>query len=210
MTKINYNKGITTLEAVIFGLIILIIIIIGLGSGYRNFGNSSYYQTRGATYGYQAPSSSTSYSYQPGSTSTTTSSWSTGGTTGGASWWGSTGTVTPGTTYAPASTCLPAGIKMTDVVSATTTGYANGQPIGLVRITVQQKLNELGAGCSNGKLISATTGKEITFYNLKGCWGAYPPDGELILQQQENELASLRTKYTVIEMTCNPGGIPLR
>jgi hypothetical protein len=207
MTKINYKKGITTLETIVIGLIILIIIIIGLGSGYRNFNNRPYYQTQRVTYpaqstGYQS-TGSTSYTYYPGSTSTSTTSWWSGSTTGGTSWWnGSPSGSTPpgGNTIQPASTCLPGNIKMSDIVSATET----------TKVTVQQKLNELAAGCHNGKLISASTQKEIRFYQLKGCWGTPPPNADQIMQQQESELATLRSQYTVIEMTCNPGGIPLQ
>src|ERR1700676_3944409 len=50
--------------------------------------------------------------------------------------------------------CLPAEIKLSDVVDATNAGYANGQPVGLHKVTVEQKLNELKATCnSDNKLI---------------------------------------------------------
>ncbi|MES2930794.1 MAG: hypothetical protein V4665_03370 [Patescibacteria group bacterium] len=83
MMKNIYNKGISTLEVVIIGVIILIIIIIGFGSNYRTFGNQpvtyrtfNQYQTapsRTSYTSYQLPSTSYTYSYP---TTTTT-----GGTT---------------------------------------------------------------------------------------------------------------------------------
>lgn len=97
------------------------------------------------------------------------------------------------------SACLPAGKKLTDIVSV---GAGGANPI-----TVEQTLNGLGATCTpDGKLVDRT-GKEIRFYQLTGCWGN-PPENYLdILKKQADEIAQLKLQYTVIEMTCNPRGL---
>ena len=101
--------------------------------------------------------------------------------------------------------CLPAGIKPTDVVS-TQQGMKPGAGSGRVKtITVAQKLKELRARCRKHKLVDAR-GREIRFYQLVGCWGNPPEDYQEILERQAKELASLRKRYRVIEMTCNPSG----
>ena len=97
--------------------------------------------------------------------------------------------------------CLPQGIKCDSVVSATL-----AKPGGKVRrVTVEQKLRELRARCRRGKPVD-TTGKDIYFYQLKGCWGNPPEDYQEILKRQNEELKNLRKRYRVIEMTCNPSG----
>jgi hypothetical protein len=73
------------------------------------------------------------------------------------------------------------------------------------KITVEQKLKELGARCRRGKLVDAR-GREIRFYHLQGCWGNPPPDYLEILERQRKELETLKKSYTVIEMTCNTSG----
>jgi hypothetical protein len=102
--------------------------------------------------------------------------------------------------------CLPAGVKPDDVVSAV---LMSTGPAGEVvkKVTVQEKLRELNAGCRDGKLVDGA-GREIYFYRLIGCWGMPPPDYEEILQRQVEELEALRKQYTVIEMTCDPSGMP--
>ena len=106
------------------------------------------------------------------------------------------------------SRCLPSGIKLDDVVSADISGYAKGQPVGLHKVTVEQKLTELNATCSNGELVDVS-GKKISFYHLTGCWGNPPYNYQDILQNQRDEINKLKEQYTVIEMTCNPSGIPI-
>ena len=100
--------------------------------------------------------------------------------------------------------CLPEYVKPTDVVS-TRLVQTDG---GTLKITVEQKLAELKASCKNGKLVDGT-GAEIYFYKLTGCWGNPPRNYQEILERQEAELAILRKQYTVIEMTCNPSGLPI-
>jgi len=106
------------------------------------------------------------------------------------------------------SQCLPSGVKLDDVVSADINGYSNGQPAGIHKVTVEQKLTELNAVCSNSKLVDSY-GKEIFFYHLTGCWGNPPYDYLEIVEKQLDEINKLKEQYTVVEMTCNPSGIPI-
>ena len=100
--------------------------------------------------------------------------------------------------------CLPAGIKPTDVVS--TQAAKPGANRDEVRtITVAQKVKELRARCRKGRLVDAG-GREIRFYRLIGCWGNPPDDYQEQLERQAKELSKLRQRYRVIEMTCNPSG----
>ena len=64
------------------------------------------------------------------------------------------------------------------------------------------------ARCRKGKLVDGT-GREIYFFRLDGCWWNPPSDYLEILQRQEERLAKLRKRYTVVEMTCNPDGLSL-
>jgi len=105
--------------------------------------------------------------------------------------------------------CLPADIKLSDVVDATSTGYANGIPVGLHKVTVEQTLNELKATCNSDNKLVDGNGKQIIFYHLTGCWGNPPYNYQDILQKQRDEIDKLKQRYIVIEMTCNPSGIPL-
>jgi len=102
--------------------------------------------------------------------------------------------------------CLPGYVKPTDVVS-TSLAQTDGRTL-VEKITVEQKLTELKANCKNGKLVDGA-GTEIYFYKLTGCWGNPPRNYQEILERQEAELAILRKQYTVIEMTCNPSGLPI-
>jgi hypothetical protein len=103
--------------------------------------------------------------------------------------------------------CLPSGIKATDVVSSAPAKLgANRSEV--TTITVAQTLKAMKARCHKGKLVD-TKGEEIRFYRLVGCWGNPPQDYEEILARQAKELESLRKRYHVIEMTCNPEGIPI-
>ena len=102
-----------------------------------------------------------------------------------------------------ASQCLPADVAATDVVSATPVGSDGSTKVR--QVTVAAKLKELRARCRKGKLVDARN-KEIRFYRLQGCWGNPPEDYQEILAAQAKELESLRRRYRVIEMTCNPSG----
>ncbi len=106
------------------------------------------------------------------------------------------------------SRCLPHDIKPTDIVSAELISFSQSNGYNVKKVTVEQKLTELKASCSaSGKLVDGK-GREIRFYHLTGCWGNAPFNYLDILAKQQQELAQLRRQYTVIEMTCNPSGIP--
>ena len=107
------------------------------------------------------------------------------------------------------ATCLPADIKLDDVVEATSRGVANGEASGVKKVTVEQKLHELKATCNKGNKLVDANGKQIVFYHLTGCWGNPPFDYQDILRKQREELDKLKEQYTVIEMTCNPSGGPI-
>ena len=104
---------------------------------------------------------------------------------------------------------MPTDTKLSDVVSANITGYSNGQPVGLHKVTVEQKLNELKATCSSDNKLVDATGKQIAFYRLTGCWGNPPANYLELAQKERDEINKLKEQYTVIEMTCNPSGIPI-
>ena len=99
--------------------------------------------------------------------------------------------------------CLPDGIQSTDVVSAHVA--RPGIRGKVVTVTVAEKLKELKARCRKHKLVDAR-GREIRFYQLIGCWGNPPDDYQQQLALQAKELAKLRKRYRVIEMTCNSSG----
>jgi hypothetical protein len=114
-----------------------------------------------------------------------------------------------GAPQSPLAKCLPAGIKLSDVVEATSAGYANGQPAGVHKITVEQKLNDLKATCNSENKLVDGNGRQIVFYHLTGCWGNPPRNYQELLQKQRGEIERLKRQYTVIEMTCNPSGAPI-
>lgn len=90
--------------------------------------------------------------------------------------------------------CLPPETKLDEVVSYSLKGRGN--------VTVQKKLAELKARCTNRKLVDSK-GREIRFFR-PSCWGN-PPDNYLEIQQSENaELQKLRKRYTVVVFGCNP------
>jgi hypothetical protein len=99
--------------------------------------------------------------------------------------------------------CLPADVKATDVVS--TAEVFSGGKREIRKTTAEQALKLLKARCSRGKLTDQS-GKEIRFYRLVGCWGHPSPDDQEVLDRQRQELADLKKRYRVIEVTCNPSG----
>lgn len=107
------------------------------------------------------------------------------------------------------SGCLPQDIKPQDVVSTRMASYpGNGQPPVVQKLTVGDQLTGLKARCDGGHLVDGN-GREIYFYRLAGCWGNPPLNYLEIMRKQSEELEKLKSRYTVIEMTCNPSGIPL-
>lgn len=101
--------------------------------------------------------------------------------------------------------CLPQDVKADEVVSI--------EPLGKGRaarqITVKDKLKQLGARCRGSRLVDSR-GKQIHFYRLTGCWGNPPADYEEILENQRQELARLRRRYRVVEISCNPSGVMIQ
>ena len=97
--------------------------------------------------------------------------------------------------------CLPSDISADEVIAV-----EPASPNKAARqVTVKGKLNQLGARCRNKRLVDAK-GKQIHFFRLTGCWGNPPENYEEILNNQQKELAELRKRYRVIEITCNPIG----
>lgn len=101
--------------------------------------------------------------------------------------------------------CLPAAVDAAEVISLepSTAGRA------AQKITVTSKLNQIGARCRGRRLVDAK-GKQIHFYRLIGCWGNPPENYQEILDNQQKELARLRRRYRVIEITCNPSGVMIQ
>lgn len=107
------------------------------------------------------------------------------------------------TSVSQSLTCLPADVKDTEIVQAT-----KGDPLG-TRVTVGQKLKDLKARCSKNGTLIGETGNEIIFYRLKNCYGTPPPDLAERVKKQQDELRALSKKGTVIEISCNPSGVPI-
>ena len=71
-----------------------------------------------------------------------------------------------GMSQASLAKCLPSDIKPRDVVEATSARYASGQASGVHKITVEDKLNELKATCSDDNKLVDGNGKQIMFYHF--------------------------------------------
>ncbi len=99
--------------------------------------------------------------------------------------------------------CVPAGIRLSDIVEVITQSEPNAAP---TKVTIAQKLSELGASCSDGNKLVDRAGREIVFFHLTGCWGLPPPNAAELLKKQRAELAALQERFTVVEMTCNSSG----
>ena len=100
-------------------------------------------------------------------------------------------TTSDGVTQAFLAKCLPADIKLSDIVEATSARYASGRASGVHKITVEDKLNELKATCSDDNKLVDGNGRQIVFYHLIGCWGYPPPDYQELLQKQQREIERL-------------------
>ncbi|MEQ1605926.1 MAG: hypothetical protein ABL999_13765 [Pyrinomonadaceae bacterium] len=74
-------------------------------------------------------------------------------------------------------------------------------------ITVRDSLKSMTARCSKHKLVDRRK-REIKFFRIEGCWGNPPADYLEIQARQQQELASLKKKYPVIEISCNAGDQP--
>ena len=102
--------------------------------------------------------------------------------------------------------CLPSDIKTDSVASVVTTFLPHGRQ-ATTQITVLQTLKMLKGKCYRGKLVDNRK-KEIRFFHLQGCWGNPPEGYREIIEAQKKEIAKLKERYTVIEMTCNSGETP--
>ncbi len=90
--------------------------------------------------------------------------------------------------------CLPKDVRAGEAVS-----YGiKGKSI----LTVEKKLTEMKARCRRGKLVDAR-GREIRFFR-SSCWGNPPPDYREIRQRENEALANLKKRYSVIVFGCNP------
>ena len=98
--------------------------------------------------------------------------------------------------------CLPANVKLEEVVSAPQLKSTTGSLAK--RVTVRDTLSSLKVRCKKGKLIAAN-GREIRFYRLIGCWGNPPEDYQAQLERQRRELQRLKKKYRVVEIPCALG-----
>ena len=100
--------------------------------------------------------------------------------------------------------CLPSDIDAGEVVS-----FESPSPGQVARkVTVTAKLNQLGARCRAKRLVDAK-GREIRFYRLTNCWGNPPENYQEIVDKQNQELARLRRRFRVVEISCNPSGVML-
>lgn len=101
--------------------------------------------------------------------------------------------------------CLPADVDAVEVISVEPSSKGSAAK----KVTVTTKLNQIGARCRARRLVDAK-GKQIHFYRLIGCWGNPPENYQEILDNQQKELAQLRRRYRVIEITCNPDGLMIQ
>lgn len=89
--------------------------------------------------------------------------------------------------------CLPSDVRLDEVVS-----WRGGKE----NVTVERKLAELRARCRKQKLVDRK-GKEIRFFH-PSCWGNPPPDYLEIRKRENEQLQSMKRRYTVIAFECNP------
>ena len=102
--------------------------------------------------------------------------------------------------------CLPKDVSLKGKISEE---LPDSSPKSEKPRTIEQKLTELKAKCSNGKLVDKR-GKEIRFVQLLGCWGNPPENYQEQLDNQQVEISKLREKYTVIEISCDQGLEPIQ
>ena len=103
--------------------------------------------------------------------------------------------------YSQAYPCLPSNITEDIVVRVVQ------RPV-VKKISVRQTLKDLKVKCSRGRLIDGKK-REIKFYSVVGCWGNPPEDYLEIQRRQRRELAELKSKFTVVELSCDVSGEPL-
>ena len=102
--------------------------------------------------------------------------------------------------------CMPKDVSLKGKISE---DLPDSQPESKKPRTIEQKLIELKARCSNGKLVDKG-GKEIRFVQLLGCWGNPPENYQEQLDKQQVEISKLKEKYTVIQISCDQGFEPIQ
>ena len=90
--------------------------------------------------------------------------------------------------------CLPKDVHADEVVS-----YG---PKGKPGATVEKTLAQMKARCRAGKLVDPKR-REIRFFR-PSCWGNPPPEYLEIRQREDEGLAKLKRRYTVVVFGCNP------
>lgn len=100
--------------------------------------------------------------------------------------------------------CLPPDVSADEIVSLPPAESRRAEG----KVTVKSRLEELKARCRRGRLVAARN-RPVRFYRLTGCWGNPPRDYLEIMERQRKELAELKRRYTVIEISCNPSGVPI-
>lgn len=90
--------------------------------------------------------------------------------------------------------CLSADTNLNEKVSA-----AVG---GLKPTTLGKRLAELGARCSRKRLVDRR-GREIRIFR-HSCWGNPPANYQEMLGEERRTLTTLKRKYIVIEIGCDP------
>ena len=111
-----------------------------------------------------------------------------------------------GISFAQKYPCLPSPISELTVVRTVIGNHADGS-MKITKVTVGQTLKTIKARCRSGQLLDGK-GKGIRFYHLQNCWGNPPADYQELIEDQRRGIAELKKKYTVVEMTCNTGGMP--
>src|SRR6476469_5156504 len=97
------------------------------------------------------------------------------------------------------SRCLPADIDLTRAVVVEQPKVSKEK--SETRMTVRTRLSQLRARCKNGKLLSST-GRQIRFIALLGCWGNPPENYQEMLAEQAKEIERLKKEYILIQIPC--------
>lgn len=111
-----------------------------------------------------------------------------------------------GISFAQKFPCLPKQITESSVVRTIISNSRDGS-MKVIKVTVGQTLRNLKARCRRGQLVDRN-GRGIRFYTFQNCWGNPPANYQELIDDQRREIARLKRKYTVVEMTCNTGGMP--
>lgn len=111
-----------------------------------------------------------------------------------------------GISFAQKYPCLPTPITESTVVRTITSNSRDGS-MKVTKVTVRQTLRNMKARCRRGQLVDRN-GRGIRFYTLQNCWGNPPENYQELIADQRREITALKRKYTVVEMTCNTGGMP--